>query len=283
MSQEAQKYVLSLGTRVTRRQHHFLLVLAFHHQANRETFWPSRETLAEEARTDRTEIRRMVKECEELGIIRFTPGLGRGNRGSYQFVELEKGVQTGVYVPPFAELKGGIKGGKIGTPYKEKTSYKIKVVEPDGLDSVLELADRVEKSSEIVSSSSSTKADDDTSNLWRIVQAFEQNPTTSGKMTAADIATARRLLENFTVEQIEFGILLGSARKASSILNQFPGDPIGAAGDVSGKVRSLQYFREVIEEAAALKLSYGADYARYLKHVLRRYDLKKQPQKAAAG
>jgi hypothetical protein len=282
MSQEAQKYVLSLGSRVSRRQHHFLLVLAFHHQANRETFWPSRETLAEEARTDRTEIRRMVKECEELGIVRFTPGLGRGNKGSYEFVELEKGVKTGVYVPPFAAVKGGIKGGKIGTPYKEDTNYKIKVVKPDGLDLGLESADRIEKRSEIVSSSS-VNADDDTSKLSRIAEAFEQNPITSGKMTAADIATARRLLENFTVEQIEFGILLGSARKANTISNQLQGDPITASGDVSGKVRSLQYFREVIEEAAALKLSYGADYARYLQHVLRRCDLKKQPQKAAAG
>jgi Helix-turn-helix domain len=89
LSRAAQQYVLTLPRgRVTGKQRLFLLILAYHHQEYRATYWPSHESLAEEVDCDVRQVRRMVAELEDAGILSFESGLGRGRRGSYRFVEI---------------------------------------------------------------------------------------------------------------------------------------------------------------------------------------------------
>jgi len=111
MSRLSQEWIIGLGKRVTRRQQHFLFVLTRHHQENRETWWPSHEVLAAEWLCDCREIRRIVAELDQrgLGLFEFTPGVGRGNRGSYKFpFEQEKRGNP----PSFVDAKEGRKEGR---------------------------------------------------------------------------------------------------------------------------------------------------------------------------
>lgn len=267
---------MTLGTRITRRQHHFLMVLAYHHQAMRTTYWPTRKSLAEYARTDESEIKRMIRECKLLGILDTEPGDGRGNRTDYKFLELE----TGAGSPPFkiekGGLKGGLKGGKNGTPNKVLPNTYYKVTGDDGLGSDSDLEGDVREKG--IPVSSSVIFDDDTGELSRIIRAFESNPVTKGKTSAADKAMARRLLLKYSVEEIELGILLGSARKAQSASTNVSEDTLGASSDISGQIKSLSYFVDVIHEVAGIKTNYNSDYVRYLQHVLARLGAKKEPQ-----
>ena len=105
--------------------------------------------------------------------------------------------------------------------------------------------------SEDIALSSSENRNDDSEQISQIIRAFEDSPVTVGKANLADRATAKRLLRLFTVEEIEYGILLGSARKVISLANaeSFSGDIIGVAQSASGVIQSLQYFKGSIEEA----------------------------------
>jgi hypothetical protein len=87
----------------------------------------------------------------------------------------------------------------------------------------------------------------------RILDAFEESPVTSGETKPADRETARRLLQAYSVAQIEYGILLASARVAAT----------------GKKVQSLAYFENAVQEAAADGNASEA-YAQYLKHVIAR-------------
>jgi hypothetical protein len=91
MNRDIAQYVLQLRDRVTRRQHHVLLVLACHHQQARETFWPTRTKIATELQMDESQLRRIIGELEQAGILKHIPGIGAGNRSSFIFVEFEKG------------------------------------------------------------------------------------------------------------------------------------------------------------------------------------------------
>lgn len=108
MSKAAQDYVFDLGKRVTRHQGHLLLALACYHQSSRETYWPSHRTLAEKLGTDERQVRRIVAELRNLGILAYERGIGAGNLCDYCFPELEK--RTGE--PSFAQEKTGQKEDK---------------------------------------------------------------------------------------------------------------------------------------------------------------------------
>jgi hypothetical protein len=124
VSKVAQDYVLDLGKRVTRHQGHLLLALACYHQATRETYWPSHRTLAEKLGTDERQVRRIVAELKNLGILAYERGIGAGNLCDYRFPELEKRTLQ----PPFASEKTGQKEDKkednpaLGSAEKEDNS-----------------------------------------------------------------------------------------------------------------------------------------------------------------
>jgi hypothetical protein len=90
-------------------------------------------------------------------------------------------------------------------------------------------------------------------------------------------------LKRYTVEEIEYGILLGSARKSGSILNAM--GAVGGNSDlpdcqhvdetVTGQtIHSLSYFVDAIVEATSEgpgREVFSTGYAQYLEHVLRRF------------
>jgi len=95
--------------------------------------------------------------------------------------------------------------------------------------------------------SSSAKTDDDTeessSDIRKVIQAFEESPVTKRKANAADYLLARKFLDpggfKMTPEQVINGILLGTARKIGSDLEN----------GTTAQVQSLAYFENSIMEA----------------------------------
>ena len=241
----------------------------------------SRDELCEELGIGERQFGRICQALQLKKIIEYMPGRGQGNYSQFRFPGIEaKATETGHKGDTNASErrhKGDISDRAIRKENLNQNQYQLQ----DGLGSDVALSpamvDRV-----LPASSSEELQDDDTGTISQIVQAFESNPITSGKASASDRATARLLLKNFTVEQIKFGILLGSARKAQSISTNLSGDPLGAAGDISGKVQSLKYFWEAIEEAAQIKLNNTAEYARYLERAIQRAVPKKAPARVSA-
>jgi hypothetical protein len=95
MNRDTARYVLQLRDRVTPRQRNVLLALACYHQMARETYWPTRARLATELSMDESQLRRIIRELEQAGILKHISGIGAGNRSGFIFVELEKGDAKG--------------------------------------------------------------------------------------------------------------------------------------------------------------------------------------------
>jgi hypothetical protein len=143
-----------------------------------------------------------------------------------------------------------------------------KAFDPNAIDS--DLSDDIEKGN-LTSVSSST------SDLERVLRAFEQSPVTTGKAKLCDRATARELLKQFTPEVIEYGILLAGARRT----NSFHTLDLAGQEKSQAKVQTLAYFANAIQEVAT-DPNMTASYAQYLRHKLRQFaELKKEPQRAA--
>jgi hypothetical protein len=126
--------------------------------------------------------------------------------------------------------------------------------------------------------SSSLPAHDDTkSSLDRVLAAFEASPVTTGKAKACDRVTAQQLLQTFSAERIEYGILLASARRLTSFYT------LDAAGreKPQSKVQTFAYFENAIAEAAT-DPNMTASYGEYLRHTLRKWERLQQSKKGAA-
>jgi len=119
MSNEARNYVKSLdNSRVRPPEKSLLFFLADYHHHEKRIAWPSLRTLAEDSGLDLRYVRRLVARCVELGIISYDPGLGRGNKGHFRFLELdpdtarsERGRDGGQKRGQKGERKGGQKEG----------------------------------------------------------------------------------------------------------------------------------------------------------------------------
>lgn len=90
MSDRARNYVKRLdNSRVTASQKQFLFFLADYHAAKTDSAWPSQETLAADMNLSIRQVRRLVRQCAEKGIVSYSMGIGRGNLSSFRFPELE--------------------------------------------------------------------------------------------------------------------------------------------------------------------------------------------------
>jgi hypothetical protein len=90
MSDEARNYVKNLdNSRLRPSEKSFLFFLADYYNARLSSAWPSLQTLAEDTGLSLRYIRRLVERCIELRLISYEPGLGRGNKGCFQFLELD--------------------------------------------------------------------------------------------------------------------------------------------------------------------------------------------------
>jgi hypothetical protein len=90
MSDQARNYVKALvNSRLRPAEKNLLFFLADYHNTRHWSAWPSLQTLAEDTGLSLRYIRRLVHRCVELGFISYEPGLGRGNRGCFRFLELD--------------------------------------------------------------------------------------------------------------------------------------------------------------------------------------------------
>ncbi len=243
MSRSAEKYVLSMKSgRLTTKQRLFLLILAIHHQEYRQTFWPSHETLAGEMATDEREVRRMVAELEGLGIIVFNSGRGRGNRGKYEFLELKEETKEGE--------KEETKEEKTAPPNKVLQDQKLQeqILTTSSSSQNQTSDDDVEQNSSLERASfqrfgavlpDGKERKYKLREVDRVLDLFNQSPIVAHKAGNADRETAQKLLQDFSLEEIERGILLGTQRRMFSDRNS----------GVTVKVSSISYFVGAIEEA----------------------------------
>ncbi len=104
-------------------------------------------------------------------------------------------------------------------------------------------------SEHISTSSSSQKPDDD---VEKVLTIFKTLPITTGKTNQKDRDTARTLLRSYSIEQIEGGLLLASAR-----------------GNGIRKIQSLKYFIGAVAEAA-VDPNMSATYVDYLRSKVRK-------------
>lgn len=110
MSDQARNYVKHLDNgRLRPSQKSFLFFLADYHNVRRSSAWPSLDTLAEDTGLSLRYIRRLVVQCVEMRLISYDPGLGRGNKSCFRFLELD--VAAG---EPKGEQKEGKNGGQKG-------------------------------------------------------------------------------------------------------------------------------------------------------------------------
>ena len=91
-----------------------LVMIAIASHANREgkNAFPSLDTIALEARISRREVIYCVQSMEELGELRVTRGIGRGNPNSYEFPHVEQWLQKVHAVHQSEEGKGAQKSRK---------------------------------------------------------------------------------------------------------------------------------------------------------------------------
>jgi Helix-turn-helix domain len=111
MSDKARNYVKHLdNSRLRPPNKSFLFFLADYHNVYQSSAWPSLQTLAEDTGLSLRYIRRLVKQCVELGLISHESGLGRGNRSRFRFTELDT-----VFSKRFEDdNQGRIGGRKVG-------------------------------------------------------------------------------------------------------------------------------------------------------------------------
>jgi hypothetical protein len=108
MSDHARNFVKNLDNgRLRPPQKSFLFFLADYHNIDHSSAWPSLQTLAEDTGLSLRYIRRLVEQCVELRLITYEPGLGRGNKSRFRFVELDLAV-----VEPKGEQNQGRNRGR---------------------------------------------------------------------------------------------------------------------------------------------------------------------------
>lgn len=114
MSDTARNYVKSLsrGDRapVSSETRAFLFYLADYHDVKTGCAWPGIPAIAEDMDKTVRQIQRYLSEAVGAGLIAYTPGRGRGNLGSFIFLELVKGDMGVAFSGRDHSLKGDIKG-----------------------------------------------------------------------------------------------------------------------------------------------------------------------------
>lgn len=294
ISQRAHEYVLSLGRdRVTSRQKHVLMAIATNYSDRFGEAVMDLDTLCEYILVTRRRMRDILSALDPL--IEYLPGLGAGNFGRFRFREFDTQKEA---------EKGKERGGKgevFDTPNKEE-DQNLNLSQNQnagaGFDSLPSSANN-QQTDFPTSSSEVTQRDDDVGNLSpfdralkdcaagnappadvdRVIQAFEKSPVTTGRAKLADLTTARGLLKFASVEQIEYAILLASARRVNSFYTH---NDLGQEKS-QAKVQALAYFSNAVEEVAGAREGiFTASYAQYLRHTLRKFtELKKEPQRVA--
>lgn len=96
MSDLARNYVKQLPrSRVSPAQKKFLFFVADYHDVRTGCAWPGLDTIAEDIGITTRQVRNLLGECRELGVIDWIPGLGSGNLGRFVFRDLRARNEEG--------------------------------------------------------------------------------------------------------------------------------------------------------------------------------------------
>lgn len=120
MSDLAREYVKRIDKgRVSPSAKMLLFLLADYHNEARGCAFPGIDTLCEITELTARHLRNLLGELTAAGLVRYTPGIGRGNLGQFVFLELAKAeLGKGEPAAPFfdrkGEVKGEVKGEKSG-------------------------------------------------------------------------------------------------------------------------------------------------------------------------
>lgn len=280
MSKRAREYVLSLGRdQVTARQKQVLIALADAHLERYNAANFSNAQICEDVLMSDRQLRRVLGLLDEKGLISYHPGRGAGNFSHCRFAalsplpETEKRSESG--------HKEDTKGSSSASAIRKDLNQNQK---QDGLDLEVDRQHECGNGGNLPSSSGFDDEVETNSQISRVLNAFEQSPVTTGKARQADVITARKLLRQHSLDKIIYGIMLGSARKAGSIVNAEREPHFEQYwGETGPRVQSLAYFVDAILEAER-DPQCNDSYARYLQHALERYKgrARKQPQAVSA-
>ena len=138
MSDTAREYIKKLATgRVSASVRSCLFFVADYHNVKQGCAWPGVDTIAADMDLSVRQVRRLLAEAQAAGVIRYSPGVGRGNFGQIVFVEIAK-ADTRV---PFSEVKGDIKGDIPGSAIRKEPG----TIEPKPLNPLSEANPTCEK------------------------------------------------------------------------------------------------------------------------------------------
>jgi hypothetical protein len=103
--------------------------------------------------------------------------------------------------------------------------------------------------------------------MRQVLNAYRQTPTTAGRITRQDRLLAAELYDRgVPLRVVENALILGAARRLYRRLDAPPLAP----------VRSLHYFRGLIEEIASLPLKYPQAYFDHLRLGIDTFEQRKQ-------
>jgi hypothetical protein len=267
MSDQAIAYVWSLGPEINQSQRVLLLAIAEAHSLRWGAAHVSFETLIEQTAIDRRYISRLLAKL--ASIVEYEPGVGRGNFGTFRFVNLptlagskkdgEKVVKRWQKDGQKAVIRDtAIKEEDLNQELGAKPTSSFFAAEPVELNRDYEPAetnDDVENPQQ--------------SEIEKVLQAYANSPIVLRKTIGqADRRIARDLLTRFSLQQIDGGIQVASARKMASNLNN----------GTTASVVSLSYFAGAIAEVQEQKLDLNGyvDHAR--RWIARQLSLPKKPE-----
>jgi hypothetical protein len=247
-----------------------LSCLLAHRTRDGRCSWPARKVIASYCRvTERTVDRAIVKLVTCGAIEKQQPRAIAGGK----FLPMQYSILF--EIPSPVDKNGPHRSTKTAVTGRQKPTCNKERREVSSLDEAQSAArgrwfafsGSVEAQHRgTLTSSSDPDHDDVAIALDRIARAFEASPVTTGKAKTSDRKTARDLLRTYTVDQIEYGILLAGARRVTSLL----GVDSSGRERFTAPVQSLAYFSNAIAEAAGDR-NMTASYADYLRHTLRKW------------
>jgi hypothetical protein len=246
--------------------------------------WPARGVIAGYCRVSERTVDRVIAKLVEWGAIeKQQPRLaadGQFRPLQYAFLfelpDAKRGSPCDKNGRRRATKTAGAVRQKPGRN-KEEAKDHHQAQTQGAANAALGSRSRIHNPRETLASSSLPAHDDTKSSLDRVLAAFEASPVTTGKAKACDRVTAQNLLQTFSAERIEYGILLASARRLTSFYT------LDAAGreKPQSKVQTFAYFENAIAEAAT-DPNMTASYGEYLRHTLRKWERLQQSKKGAA-
>lgn len=264
------------------------------------------EDLCEDLLLSPRHLRRILGAIAATGLIDYIPGSGAGNFSQFRFpYMLTRGVSSPIQIPQSDASEFRKKNEERGTERGQKEDILGGVIRKENLRQSQDLGRSVFRADECdgdsftsISSSpfspDAADCDDDIeinraqlqqfgalppnfkslpfepADVNAVLTAFQQSPVVCGSPEASR-NTAIKMLQVFTAEEIERGIVLGTIRRMNTETNH----------GISAGINALAYFASPIAECRRDPLI-TPNYIDYCRSTIKReLSKRKQPQKVA--